>query len=87
MNKARVAVQEYNVSPNKLISDQEIGLQMISDINLGENFRRKAKMVAGGHTTKTTSSVTYRSMVLRDLVQIKIMIAALNDLDLPAVDI
>ena len=44
-------------------------------------------MVAGGHTTKTTSSVTYRSMVLRDLVQIKIMIAALNDLDLQAVDI
>ena len=35
---------------------------MIFDINLGENFRRKARMIASCHTTKTPSSVTYSSV-------------------------
>ena len=60
MNKVRQAVQESNVSPEKLIGHQEIGLHMIFDIKIGENFQRKARMVAGGHTTMTPSSVTYR---------------------------
>ena len=59
---------------------------MIFDINLGGNFRCKARMVSGGHTMKTPSSVTYSYVVLRDLVQIMLIIAALNDLDLQAVD-
>ena len=87
MNKVRVAVQESNVSPKKLIGYQEIGMHMIFDINLGEDFWRKARMVAGGHTTKTLSSVTYSSVVSRDLVWMIIMIAALNDIDLQAADI
>ena len=58
MNKVRVALQEYNVSPEKFIGHQEIGLHMIFDIKLGENFWRKAIMVAGCHTKKTPSSVT-----------------------------
>ena len=87
MNKVRVAVQESNVSPEKLISHQEIGLHIIFDINIGENFRRKARMVAGYHTKKTPSSVTYISVVSRDLVQTMLMIATLNDLDLQSEDI
>ena len=68
MNKVRVAVQEFNVFPEKLIGHQEIGLHMIFDIKLGENFRPKARMVAGGHTMKAPSSVTYSSGVSRDSV-------------------
>ena len=60
---------------------------MIFDIKIGENFQRKARMVAGGHTTNTLSSVTYRYVVSRDLVRIMLMIAALKDLDLQAADI
>ena len=60
---------------------------MIFDTKLGENFRRKARMVAGGHTTKTPSSVTYSSVVSRDSVQIMLTIAALNNLDLQAANI
>ena len=82
MNKVIVLVQEYNVSPEKFIGHQEIGLHMIFDIKLSENFRRKARMVAGGHTTKTPSFVTYISVVSQYLVRIMLMIAALNDLDL-----
>ena len=87
MNKVRLVVQESNFSPEKLIGHQEIGLYMIFDIKLGDNFRRKARMVDGGHTTKTHSSVTYSSVISRYLVQIMLMIAALNNLDLQAVDI
>ena len=60
---------------------------MIFDIELGENFQRKSRMVAGGRTTKTPSSVTYSSMVLQYLVRIMLMIAALKNLDLQAADI
>ena len=87
MNKVRTEVQESNFSPNKLIGHQEIGLRMIFDIKLGENFRPKARMVAGGHTMKTPSSITYIYVVLRDSVQIMLMIEALNDLDLQSEDI
>ena len=86
MNKVREAVQESNVSTENLIGHQQIVLHMIFDIKLGENFRRKARMVDGGHTTKITSYVTYSSTVSRDLVIIMLMIAALNDLDLQAAD-
>ena len=55
--------------------------------NLGDNFRRKARMLSEGHTTKTPSSVTYSSVVLRDLVRIILMVATLNDIDLQAADI
>ena len=44
-------------------------------------------MVAGGHTTKTPSLVTYSYFVSRYLVIIMIMVAALNGLDLQAADI
>ena len=66
---------------------QEIGMHMIFEIKLGKNFRRKARMVAGGHTTNTTSSVTYSSVVSQYSVRTMIMIAELNDLDLQDADI
>ena len=44
-------------------------------------------MVSGGHTTKTPSLVTYSSVVSRDLVRIMLMVAALNGLDLQALNI
>ena len=87
MNKVRVSVQESNVSPDKLIVHQEIGMHMIFDIKLGENFWRKARMVDGGHTKNTPSSFTYSSVVSRDLVRMILMIVVLNDLDLQAADI
>ena len=83
----RVAVQESNVSPKKMIGHQEIGLHIIFDIKLGENFRRKARIVDGGHTTKTTSSITYSSVVSQYLERIMLMIAALNYLVIHYADI
>ena len=60
---------------------------MIFDIKMGENFRHKAWMVAGGHTTESPSSITYSSVVFRYIVRIALTIAALNNLDVLACDI
>ena len=57
---------------------------MIFDIKMGENFRRKAILVCGGHTTTATASIAYSSVVPRDSVLIALKIAALNDLDILA---
>ena len=60
---------------------------MIFDIKMGENFRQKARMVAGGHTTTAPAGLTYFSMVSRDSVRIALTIAALNDIEVMACDI
>ena len=60
---------------------------MIFDIKLGENFRRKAILVGGGHTTTAPSSITFSLVVSRDSFRIALTIAALNDLDILACDI
>ena len=54
---------------------------------MGENFRQKARFVAGGHTTDVPSTLTYASVVSRDSVRIALTIAALNDLKVMACDI
>ena len=66
---------------------QKITCHMIFDVKMGENFRRKARLVADGHKTQTPASLTYSSVVSRDSVRIALTIAALNDLDIMACDI
>ena len=60
---------------------------MIFDINMGGEFRQKARMVAGGHTTEAPASITYSSVVSRDSARIAFPIAALNGLKVLACDI
>ena len=60
---------------------------MIFDVKFGENFRRKARLVAGGHMTETPATLTYLSVVLHDSVRIALTIAALNDLQVMSCDI
>ena len=55
---------------------------MIFGIKLGQNSRRMARMVSGCYTTKTSSSVTYSSVVLQDSVRIMLMVMALDGFDL-----
>ena len=66
---------------------QEVKCHLIFDVKMGENFRRKARFVAGGHTTEVPSALTYASVVSRDSVRIALTIAALNGLELLACDI
>jgi hypothetical protein len=64
---------------------QEIDCHMIFDIKM--DLTRKARFVAGGHTTETPTSITYSSVVSRDSVRIAFLIAALNDVDIMACEV
>ena len=70
------------------IGYQQIKCHLIFDVKMGQNFRRKAQFVAGGHTTEVPDSIiTYSSVVSRDSVRIALTIAALNGLQIMACDI
>ena len=66
---------------------QDVSSSIRFDVNMGENFRRKARMVAGGHKTTAPSSLNYSSVVSWDNVRIDLKIAALNYLKVIACDI
>ena len=68
-------------------SYQQIKCHMVFDAKMGENFCRKARFVAGGHTTETPSTLTYLSIVSRDSVRIILLVEALNGLSIMACDI
>ena len=50
---------------------------MIFDVKM-EYFRRKSRLVAGGHITNTPAANTYASVVSRESVRLALMLAALN---------
>ena len=87
MKNVRVAFEEHDGGIKDLIGYQEVKCHVIFDIKLGENYREKARFVAGGHTTDTPSIMTYASVVSRDSVRIVLRIAALNGLDVLGYDI
>ena len=89
MKNVRPAFEAWEGSKEDLPPGyQEIRCHIIFDIKMGENFRRKARFVAGGHTTEVPDSlITYASVVSRDSVRIALTIAALNDLKVMACDI
>jgi hypothetical protein len=68
------------------IGYQKIPCHMIFDIKM-EDFRCKARLVAGGHMTKATGSITYASVVSHETVRIALLMAALNDLYVKVGDI
>ena len=70
-----------------MVGYKKIKLHMVFDIKLGENFRHKARLVAGGHVTTVDANLAYSSVVSRDSVRILFLLAALNDLTVSACDI
>ena len=59
---------------------------MVFDIKQ-EDFRRKARLVAGGHTTVAPAKITYASVVSRESLRIALLLAALNDVEVKTADI
>ncbi len=51
------------------IGYQKIPCHMIFDIKM-EDFRCKARLVAGGHMTKAPANITYASVVSRETLRI-----------------
>jgi hypothetical protein len=68
------------------IGYQRIFCHMIFDIKM-EDFRRKARLVAGGHRTKAPATITYASVVSCEKVHIALLMAALNDLEVKIGDV
>jgi hypothetical protein len=59
---------------------QRINCNMVFDVKM-EDFRRKARLVAGGHMTKAPPTITYASVVSQETVRLALTIASLNDLE------
>ena len=86
MNNAKIA---FGIIPDGKSAPRgytRINCNMIFDIKI-EDFRRKARLVAGGHMTETPKYQTYSSVVSRETVRIALIIAALNDLQVKAGEI
>jgi hypothetical protein len=87
MKNVRVAFEDFDGNPNSLVGYTQITGHLVFDVKLGENFRRKARYCANGHKPGAPASVTYSTVVARDLVCILLLVAALNDLNVLGADI
>ena len=65
---------------------QHVRCHMVFDVKM-EDFRRKAGLVAGGHTTDAPATLTFASVVSRETVRIARTVAALNGLEVKTSDI
>jgi hypothetical protein len=86
MKDVKVAFKVLDEKAHELVNYQFMKCHIIFDVKM-EDFRRKARLVAGGHMTDPPAAATYASVVSRKLVRIALTAAALNDLDLLAADI
>jgi len=86
MSKVRIAFKILDDDETIPPTYQQILCHMVYDVKM-EDFRRKARFVAGGHMTETPSSNTYASVVSRETVRIALTLAALNDLEVKTADI
>jgi len=77
----------FNILPDGHVAPngyQNIPCHMVFD-NKMEDFRRKARLVTGGHRTEAPATITYARVVSRETVHLALTIAALNDLRLRCV--
>ena len=86
MRDVRVAFKILPDGQPAPVGYQRIPCHMIFDIKM-EDFRRKARLVAGGHITKAPATITYASVVSRETVRIALLMAALNDLNVKVGDV
>ena len=91
MNNVQPAFEEWEGTASKIYASyQEVTCHMIFDVKMLDSngtLRRKARYVAGGHTTETPAALTYASVVSRDSVRIALTIDAVNGLDILSCDI
>ncbi len=79
MREVRIAFSILPDGGSAHIGYQKIPCHMIFDVKM-EDFRRKARLVAGGHLTKAPATITYASVVSRETVRLALTFASLNDL-------
>jgi hypothetical protein len=81
MKRIHEAMQEFDgdiiEARKRLIGYQQINCHMVFNVKM-EGLARKVRYVAGGHTIKIPKSLTYASVVTRESVRIRFLIAALT---------
>ena len=75
MTNLRVAFDILKDGYHMPIGHQQINCHLIYEVKM-EDFRRKARLVAGGHMPETPKFMTYSSVVGRETVSIALTIAA-----------
>ena len=58
---------------------QQVNFHINFGVKMGD-FRRKAMLVAGEHVTEPPETITYESVLPREMARIALILAALNDL-------
>jgi hypothetical protein len=87
MSAVRVAFKILNDGQEPPVGYQFMKCHMVFDIKL-DGFKRKARIVAGGHMTEAPPAVaTFASVVSRETVRLAFTIVALNDLEVKASDV
>ena len=81
MENVRVAFEVLPDGKAASIGHQFVQCHMLFDMKM-EDFRQKARFVAGGHMTEALATVTYASIVSRETVRIAFMIATVNNLEI-----
>ena len=94
MTNVRIAFEKFEgVTPDDTMKGkikpgyEHVNVHMIFDIKMDGKFTRKARLVDNGHTTLLASSITYSSVLSREIVGIAFLLESLNDLDIFACDI
>ena len=86
MTNVRVAFDIMKDGDRAPIGHKQTNCHLLYDVKM-EDFRSKARLVAGEHMTETPKCMTYSSVVGREPVRIALTIAALNDLQVKAGDV
>ena len=86
MTNVRVTFDILKYGDHAPIGHKQINCHLIFDVKM-EEFRRKARLIDGGHMTETPKCMTYSSVVGQETVRIAPTIAALNDLQVKAGDV
>ena len=76
---------EFRDDDKMPIRYQKIDCHMVFDVKF--DLRRKARLVAGGHQTELPAESVYSSIISQDSVRLAFLLAALNDMDVLAVDV
>ena len=85
IKNSKVAFKLLSRGENTLPGYNEILYHLVFNVKL--NMTYKARYVASGHLIDVPANMTYSSVVSRDMVRIRFLDAALNDLDILAGDI
>ena len=73
MRENRLAFGTYEGNIEDLIKYEELTGLMIFGVNIGENFRRKARYMANGNLVETPLCIAYSTIVSRDSIRILLM--------------